>query len=374
MKSETGFTFVSARRRRYAARVTLSSRSWLAWLTVSALCWPAIARAQLDVPPEPVLPDKPQPAQQPPAQQPPANQVRQNAAPSTENQPTAQPGPAPRALVTPPAKNTRKYESKVQAHKPSPEWTQDRSFTSTRFWLLDPGNYEVQTWARTRIYSNAPTEELLQQEIEIGLVPHLQIDLYENVINLDANGHDNWSQEGVQIEARVAIPSYYGQVFANPVVYLEFHPRHNAPDRAEVRLLLGGAPTRWLYLAVNPYVETNVEPTDTPSATIVGGMPAVKTTTSFIADLEFGTTVAVGFRLTDWLRVSAETKIGADMLGDPNNQLHFVWWAGPGFIVKPLPARYRQYLKIMGTCLFKMPGAAAAAQNFEPLFILGSQF
>jgi hypothetical protein len=289
---------------------------------------PAVAWAQLDQPPEPVLPPPPPPVVQPP--------------------PTA----------------PSKYQALVRAHKPSPEWTQDRSFTSTRFWLLDPGSYEVETWLRTRVPHEiagvrGPAELLMQHEIEIGLVPHLQIDLYENLtFNVDPDGVRRVQQEGNQIEARIAIPSYYGQVFANPVIYLEWHPRHGDPDRAEVRLLLGGAPTRWLYLAVNPYIETNIE----------------ETAGKYIADMEFGTTIAAGFRVAEQLRLSAEIKIGADMLGDPNNQLHFVFFAGPGFIWKPLPQRWRKYLKVMATCLFAIPPTPAEAQQFEPLFILGSQF
>ena len=329
----------------------------LVWLS------PMHALAQLDAPPEPPLPAKP------------------NEPPPAERQWSVSPAPQPSQSVTvpapalpPPPPPISRYQSLVRSHRPSPQWTQDRSFTSTRFWLMDPGNYEVQAWARTRVFDGAPTELRLQQEIEIGLVPHLQIDIYENLTNLDSNGRPNWSQEGVQLEARIAIPSYYGQMFANPVVYLEFHPRHNAPDRAEVRLLLGGAATHWLYLAVNPYVELNVEPTDTAMAVTANGMPTVTTSSRFIADMEFGTTIAAGFRITDWFRLSAETKIGADMLGDPNNQLHFVWFLGPGFILKPLPARFRNYLKVMGTYLLAMPGTAAGAQRFEPLFIVGSQF
>src|SRR2546430_3037885 len=37
------------------------------------------------------------------------------------------------------------YTAVVHGFRPSPAWTQDRNFTSTRFWRLDPGNYEVQT-------------------------------------------------------------------------------------------------------------------------------------------------------------------------------------------------------------------------------------
>jgi hypothetical protein len=311
------------------------------------------ALAQLDVPPEPPLPPPPSPA------------------PLAVPLP---PPPAARPLLPAPPGPPAKYQAVVLAR--SPEWTQDRSFISTRFWRLDPGNFEVQTWFRTRVFDDPkanPTEFLLQQEIEMGVAPHLQIDLYENLtFNVDESGHRGVQQEGNQIEARIAIPRYYGQIFANPVIYLEWHPRHADPDRAEVRLLLGGALTKSVYLAINPYVETNIESTDihTPG-TDTKGMPTVVKSSKFIADMEFGATVAFGFRITEWFRLSAETKIGADMLGDPDNHLHFVWFAGPGLILKPFK---NQYFKIMATCLFGIPPSDENAQRYEPLVILGSQF
>src|SRR5579883_1066082 len=270
---------------------------------------PSVARAQLDVPPEPVLPAPP-----------------------------------------PPAPPRHWYESLILGHRPSPQWTQDRSFTSTRFWLLDPGTYEAQVWLRTRVWDDPkanPAELLLQAEIEVGLVPHLQLDIYENLISDPGPGAPRTlRQEGNQIELRIAIPSYYGQIFGNPVIYLEWHPRRADPDRFEARLLLGGAPTRWLYLAMNPYVELNVEPTDVTSAAVNGlGQPVVVTRSTMLYDMEVGATLAAGFRVAEWLRLSVEAKVGGDMLGSADNALHFVAFAGPGFIVKPIPKSQR--LKIM---------------------------
>jgi hypothetical protein len=293
---------------------------------------------------------------------------------------------APPEPVLPPAPV---YRSQVIGYRPSPEWTQDRSFTSTRFWRLDPGQYEVEFWWRTRLYreANTPADVLLQAEIEIGIAPHLQLDLYENVqFNQGDDGSRHLTQEGNQIELRIAIPSYYGQMFGNPVIYLEWHPRQGQPDRAEVRLLLGGAPTPRLYLVVNPYVEANMESTESTSVALDAagrpildqmGQPTLTRTSKYLADAEVGTTLAAGVRITDWLRLSAEMKIGGDMLGDQNNKLHFVWFLGPGFILKPLK---NQRLKVMGTCLFLMPGSEGAGaghdppQAYEPLLIIGSQF
>jgi hypothetical protein len=300
-----------------------------------ALCLvPTLARAQRDQPVEH-----------------PADQVAPEAMPTTEPPKGSESG-------------WSRYQSRVRGHRPSPEWTQDRMFTATRFWLLDPGTYEAQMWFRTRVPhenmgTRGPAEFLWQHEIEIGLFPHIQLDLYENLtFNVNETGSRGIQQEGVQIEARIAIPSYYGQIPTNPVIYVEFHPRHDAPDRAELRLLLGGAPTAWLYLAANPYVETNVEET-------IG---------KFVADAEVGTTLAAGFRVASWMTLTAQAKIGGDMLGDPENKFHFVWFLGPGFLAKPLPGNLKRYLKIMATCLFAMPGTDRAAQQFEPLLILGSQW
>ncbi len=321
---------------------------------VAILLLPALAQAQqTEVPPEP--PDQAEPPTPAPSR-PPA--TANTPPPGTQNTlATPAPTPPPSGPLSP----VQSYRARVRAHQPSPEWTQDRSFTSTRFWLLDPGSYEVETWLRTRIPheiagARGENEYLWMHEIEMGVYPHVQIDLYENLVHDSAT--TPLRQEGVQIEARIAIPDHYGQMPLNPVVYLEFHPRHDDPDRAEIRLLLGGAPTRWLYLVANPYFETNIEPT----------------AGRFVMDAEVGTTLAAGFRVTDGFRLSAGAKIGGDMLGGAADKLHFVWFFGPGLIWKPLPKPVRKYFKIMATCLFAMPGTDVNAQEFEPLVILGSQW
>src|SRR5260370_39492205 len=59
---------------------------------------------------------------------------------------------------------------------------------------------------------------------------------------------------------RYSIAIAYGQIWGNPTLYLEWHPRHNAPDRAEGRVLLGGtlfAPE--LIGAANFFYEQNIE-------------------------------------------------------------------------------------------------------------------
>lgn len=286
------------------------------------------------------------------------------------------------------------YLSRVTGRKPSPVWTQDRNFSTTRFWLLDPGSVALETWAWARVYPNGPDGAAdpasirFFQEVSWGVAPHLQIDLYGE-FHLDAQtdvttGKDNASRylsyEGWRAELRIAIPSHYGQIPLNPVLYLEWMSFPHDPNRAEARLLLGGQVTSWLFLAANPYFELNVTTTDKSFGKDAMGNDVTKPV--YLMDAEVGTTLAAGFRITDWFNLSLQAKIGGDMLGDENNRLHFVCWAGPGFIVKPLPAKYQQYLKIIGTALFLIPGSDVNGgagrghdlpQQYEPTLIISSQ-
>ena len=38
------------------------------------------------------------------------------------------------------------FQTTVLSYRPSPPDTQDRQFTLSRFWRLDPGRYEVELW------------------------------------------------------------------------------------------------------------------------------------------------------------------------------------------------------------------------------------
>src|SRR5262249_35711431 len=132
------------------------------------------------------------------------------------------------------------YQAVVEGHRRSREATPQPPFAGPRFWRLDPGRFEVEQWWRVRQHRDGSgSEHLLQTEIEIGLSPHIQIDIYEN---LQVQPGQQIDQEGNQIEMRYSIASSYGQIWGNPTLYLEWHPRHNAPDRPEGRVLIGGTP------------------------------------------------------------------------------------------------------------------------------------
>ena len=360
-------------------------------MVASILAFPgaALAQANIVAPGESYLPDAPKaddkkldnPAPEQNKPEPPTRPLEPIA-------PAVEPLPPPPSSALPlsngPQTAAPRYSSLVHGHKPSPSWTQDRNFSTTRFWLLDPGQFAIETWADLRFNHDfggtvgRPNGDwLFQNEIEIGVFPHVQIDIYENLLyNDDGSGTGNRSlqQEGVQLEARIAIPSYYGQIFGNPVVYVEFHPRHNQPDRGEIKLLLGGALSDRVFVAVNPYLESNLETTPGGGGMDAKGNPVDK----MIYDAEAGLAGAIGVKVTDWLRLSLQFKSGVDMLGTSTNDWHFVAWAGPGFILRPLPGKLAQYLKIVGTFLVDVTGKTwspdAAPQQFEPVVIVGTQF
>jgi hypothetical protein len=194
-----------------------------------------------------------------------------------------QPPPAP-----PTSQPTPRYETVVSA---SPMWTQDRNFLGVRFWKLDPHHYELEIWYKANW--PPPNSHTVQVELEMGLTRRLQLDLYENLASeINGDGKRTFSHQGNAVELRIAIPERYGQIWGNPVIYLEWLANHGAPDRAEARLLLGGELfTPRLLAALNAVFECNAD--------TLGG--------SYRGEPEFGVTAAASYEvLRQRLRLGAE--------------------------------------------------------------------
>jgi len=234
------------------------------------------------------------------------------------------------------------YETVVQSTA-SPDWTEDRMFPGTRFWKLDPGRYEFETWWRLRKPRHADAYHILQAEVEIGLTPRLQLDLYENLTTEEGG---KLRHEGNQIELRIAVDPVYGRTPLNPVIYLEWHPRHLQADRAEVRLLGGGqmlGPR--LVGAINLFYEQNV----THEA---GG---------YIPNPEMGVTAATSFALhREYLRAGAEVKFALEKEKWGDDRWEKQLLVGPN-----LSARISsQSLKLYATVLFGLTDDAKKVDSF----------
>lgn len=190
---------------------------------------------------------------------------------------------------------------------PSTEASQDRTFPGTRFWKLDKGKMEVEIWWRRRELERKKTDasfgdgfNIVQFEFEVGITDRIQLDIYENLTNRNAD--KDWQREGTQIEARIAFDPVYNRTPLNPVLYLEWHPLHLGPTRAEGRLLLGQEVLdEKLLAAVNLFYEQNVtkgpggfEPN--PELGLTGGASYAVSGQK----LRLGAEVKVAFEKDDW--------------------------------------------------------------------------
>jgi hypothetical protein len=201
--------------------------------------------------------------------------------------------------LPPPEPRPGPIEVTVKGTPRSPPWTQGRAWNSTRFWLLDPGEMEVEVWYSTRINHNGErgdVQHLWQVEYMVGVLPHVQLDVYFNYAH-DKDG--GFHIEGAQIEGRFSLARRYGEIWGNPALYLEWHPQTRGPNRAEVRILLGGqllSPR--LFGAINPFLEQNID-------TGADG--------KFSADREIGASAAAGYAVVPGrLMVGGEIKAAAD--------------------------------------------------------------
>ncbi len=125
----------------------------------------------------------------------------------------------------------------------SPRWTQSRTFITSRVWLHDPGTQALELWYTGCFGLNGTAgenEHLWQAEYSVGVVKRIQLDVYFNYAK-DGDGY-HWA--GAAIEGRFALPDHDGQIFANPVLYLERKQINGGPARGEARLLLAESSSR----------------------------------------------------------------------------------------------------------------------------------
>jgi hypothetical protein len=258
------------------------------------------------------------------------------------------------------------YETRVTTYRKSPTFTQDRQFTNTRVWVLDPGRYTVEQWW-TGSYG-APKSDpnatgsghLFQTEIEMGVAKHVQVDIYFNYefaeaadgsFSVEQGGHT-----GIAAEVRVALPDYWGQVWGNPTLYFELTSQYYNSPRAEGRLLLGGTMfTPRLMGAVNFSFERNIF-RDSSS-----GM-------DYEIKSQWGANYDV---IPGWFRLGAEATFGWDSHGalkpDGSSDLFAVAQVGPE-VLFTIPSRY---FKVLATVLF---GLADHDSPYQPQIIASCSF
>jgi hypothetical protein len=256
------------------------------------------------------------------------------------------------------------YATRVISYVPSPTYTQNREFTNARLWVLDPGHYTVEQWwtgsfGAPRAYPGAyPDGQFFQTEIEMGIAPHVQVDIYANyefgqnsttgAYQVAKGGHT-----GVAAEVRIALGNYWGQIWGNPTLYFELTSQYYNSPRAEFRLLLGGTVfTPKLLAAFNFGFERNIF-RDSSSGI------------DYELKGDFGLNYEV---VSNIFRVGLEATLGFDSHGtlnpDGSSQLHYVAQFGPSILLTDPKSR----VKLLAALLH---GFAAWDQPWVVQTILG---
>lgn len=258
------------------------------------------------------------------------------------------------------------FATRVTGYVPSPVYTQNREFTNARLWVLDPGRYTVEQWwtgsfGAARASPNAhPDDHFFQTEIEMGVAPHIQVDIYANY-EFSQNAQGSYvlapgGHTGVAAEVRIALGNYWDQLWGNPTLYFELSSQyHNAP-RAEFRLLMGGTVfTPKLLAAFNLAFERNL----------------FRDSASGI-DYELKAHFGINYEVVKSVfRLGVETTLGFDSHGSIDAQgstlLHYVAQFGPSLLLTD-PGNH---VKLLAAVLH---GFAAWDQPWVVTLIIGVPF
>ncbi len=144
----------------------------------------------------------------------------------------AQEAEAPSVEVTGTAPGALRQDTPVGPYN-QPEWTLQRAFSTSRVYVRPPGTLSFNHFW-TPEFKDGTVEHTFREEVEIGLPYRLQLDLYQNwgIEKGDA------FYKGSSIELRYALANW-GKIPLNPTLYGEWNFNDDAPDKWELKLLLG---------------------------------------------------------------------------------------------------------------------------------------
>jgi hypothetical protein len=114
-----------------------------------------------------------------------------------------------------------------------PEWTTQRAFGTSRVYVRPPGTLEFNHFW-TPEFKDSEVEHAFREEVEIGLPYRLQLDLYQNWGIEEGDAF----YKGSSVELRYALANW-GKIPLNPTLYGEWNFNDAAPDKWELKLLLG---------------------------------------------------------------------------------------------------------------------------------------
>jgi len=128
-----------------------------------------------------------------------------------------------------------------------PQWTSERRFTTTRVYILPPGELELEIWfiPDGTFASDSQTNLHWDLEFEYGLGKRFQLDFYLRTEKLGYTAPIQFAE--ASFEVRYAFADW-GVAWGNPTLYLEYVWGNAAPSALEAKLLLGdGIGHNWIW-------------------------------------------------------------------------------------------------------------------------------
>ncbi len=196
-----------------------------------------------------------------------------------------------------------------------PEWTSQRRFGNTRVYVQDaPGEISVEQWWRLQRGPGNSTENLFEEEVEIGLPYRMQLDLYENWI---VNERSRIHHDSVSFELRYALADW-GRIPLNPTLYAEYKAAPKVGDSFyELKLLLGTDFTKRLHWGFNASREAQL-----------GGERSV----------EYEFTQGFSYTVIDrFLGLGVEMEFGDVTLANHRSEHERRFLIGPSIQIRPSP-------------------------------------
>lgn len=235
-----------------------------------------------------------------------------------------------------------------------PRWTAKRRFPNTRIYVVPEGTAQFEYWLETKTPLDAAEDTRFRSlfEFEFGLGHRLQLDLY---LQTEQQSFEEWGLKAEKFEVRYAFANW-GELPANPTLYLEWTREHEGPHAAEVKLLLGDELGPRLHWGANLVYER-----------VLGGS----------REAEYALTGGLSYTLQDeQLSLGGELKVElVDVSGRRFNFDAFEVLAGPSLQWRPVKAAHVDLVALMGAEFEREPGADfESAVLLEPTFIFGWEF
>ena len=225
--------------------------------------------------------------------------------------------------------------------EPVSQLDEARLFNTTEAYRLDPGTYRLEL----RGMSGEPyTKPTLELRAELGLTKHVQINIAQDLSTVEDH---TTVIAAAPIGIRYSLAGAEDEVLGNPAVEATVIPRTNAPSRAQVKVLAAEQVMPKVVLAMNAYLEQNLD-----RRTFAG------------VDGAFGMTGGVSYALIPGLvRIGGEGVVGEAQYGLPYYTL--VAGLGPNAMVTRGP------FALTATVLANL---ATPSVSLEPKLTLGATF